>query len=286
MESKQVKVNDITLHCQVAGSGDLMILLHGFPEFWYSWRKQIPVLAQHYTVVAPDMRGYNLSDKPKGVYNYRPEALVNDVRDLIQAFGYEKAIIVGHDWGGAVAWWFATLYPHMTERLIVLNMPNPAEMQRQLWRNWAQLKRSWYIFFFQLPRLPERYMNQNLPKFFKQALRGWCYNKEAFSNEDIDEYVKAYSQPDAFTPPINYYRAAWRYPKRANGRNVGKVSSPTLLIFGENDKALGKELTYETKRYCSAELQIEYIPNCSHWVQHEKPDLVNRLILQFCGEEG
>ncbi|OWY19563.1 alpha/beta hydrolase [Sphingobacteriales bacterium UPWRP_1] len=286
MESKLVKVNNITLHCMVAGRGDLVVLLHGFPEFWYSWRKQIPALAEYYTVVAPDMRGYNLSDKPNGIYAYRPEALVNDVRDLILALGFEKAIVIGHDWGGAVAWWFAGLYPHMTERLIVLNMPHPAELQRQLWRNWAQLKKSWYIFFFQLPRLPERYLSKNIPKFFKQALRGWSHNKQAFSNEDIEEYVKVYSLPGAFTPPINYYRAAWRYPKRAGNRRIGKISSPTLLIFGENDKALGKELTIETKRYCSAELQIEYIPNCSHWVQHEHPDLVNRLILAFCRQDS
>ncbi|QQS29399.1 MAG: alpha/beta hydrolase [Sphingobacteriales bacterium] len=281
MESKQIQVNGITLHCMTEGAGKLMILLHGFPEFWYSWRKQIPVLAQHFKVVAPDMRGYHRSDKPKGVYHYRPEALVNDVRDLIKAFGQEKAIIVGHDWGGAVAWWFASLYPEMTEKLIVLNMPHPAEMKKQLWRNFTQLKKSWYVFFFQLPYLPEQYLSRNPKKFFKQALRGWSINKEAFSNDDIDQYVKAFPLPSDFTAPINYYRAGARYPVRANGRKPVKVSAPTLLIFGEDDKALGKELTYNTQHYCSGILKMEYIPNCSHWVQHEHPDKVNQLILDF-----
>lgn len=281
MESKHIQVNGISLHCMTEGQGKLMILLHGFPEFWYSWRKQIPVLAQHFTVVAPDMRGYNLSDKPKGIFQYRPEALVNDVRDLIKAFGQEKAIIVGHDWGGAVAWWFASLYPEMSEKLIVLNMPHPAEMQKQLWRNWGQLKKSWYVFFFQLPYFPERYLSKNTKKFFKQALRGWSINKEAFTNEDIDQYVKAYPNPSDFTPPINYYRAAARYPVLANGRKPAAVAAPVLLIFGEDDKALGKELTYNTQHYCSGDLRMEYIANCSHWVQHEHPDKVNQLILDF-----
>lgn len=282
MESKYITIDDVTLHCKVAGSGKLMILLHGFPEFWYSWRQQIPALAEHFTVAVPDMRGYNQSSKPKGIYHYRPEALVNDVCGLIKALGHEKAIIVGHDWGGAVAWWFASLYPEMTERLIVLNMPHPAELQKQLLTNWAQLKRSWYIFFFQLPYLPERYLTKNLRGFFTQALRGWCYNKNAFSDADIDAYVQAYNQPGAFTTPINYYRASWRYPIKANGRKPVKITAPTLLLFGENDKALGKELTYNTQNYCAGSLQILYQPQCSHWIQHERPNWVNSQILAFC----
>lgn len=281
MESQFIKTNGIRLHCKVAGEGPLMILLHGFPEFWYSWRKQIPVFAQHYKVVAPDMRGFNESDKPKGVKNYALEVLVDDVRGLIKAFGEEKAIIVAHDWGGAVAWTLASYFPEVIERLIILNIPVPAEMKKQIYGgNWAQIRKSWYILFFQLPWLPEYLFGRDLQNTFERALKGWAHNPDAFSNADIQEYVKAFSQPGALTATINYYRASMRYPGRSDERKPKVIDLPTLMIWGEDDKALGKELTYNTGNYCS-NYKIHYIPDCSHWVQHEQPELVNGYVLDF-----
>ena len=280
MTSKYINLKNIQLHCKVAGEGPLMILLHGFPEFWYAWRKQIPVLAQKYTVVAPDMRGYNESEKPKGIKNYRMELLVDDIRQLIAAFGQEKAIIVGHDWGGVVAWTLASYFPESVEQLIVLNMPNPAEMKKQLRKNPRQLLRSWYMGFFQIPMLPELYLKTFLPLVFKQTFKGWAYNPDAFSDEDVAKYVESYRKKDVLSSTINYYRAV-RFSEFENGRKPQKVPMPVLLLFGENDKALGKELTYNTYNYCSGELKVQYVKNCSHWIQHEYPDLVNTAILDF-----
>jgi len=281
LTTRYIDVNGITLHCKVAGQGPLMVLLHGFPEFWYSWRKQLPVLAQSYTVVAPDMRGYNLSDKPKGIKNYTLEVLMNDIRALIKAFGQESAIVVGHDWGGVVAWSLAGYYPEMVEKLIILNMPHPAEMKRQLKQgNWQQWRKSWYMGFFQLPYLPEWYMKRNLTRFFKRSLQGWAHQETAFTDADIQAYVTAYEQPNALTATINYYRAL-RHTKRSDKLRPQKLMMPVCLIFGEDDKALGKELTYNTAHYCKGALSIKYIPNCSHWVQHEYPELVNKYIVTF-----
>ncbi|MHA1210421.1 MAG: alpha/beta fold hydrolase [Candidatus Freyarchaeota archaeon] len=160
-EHRFVETNGVRLHCVVQGQGKLMILLHGFPEFWYSWRHQIPVMAKYFRVVAPDMRGYNESDKPEGVENYRLDILVEDVMGLIKAFGEEKAIIVGHDWGAIVAWAFAMAHPEATERLIIMNVPHPAVWQEKAKYIPEQLQKSWYIFFFQLERVPESYFSRN-----------------------------------------------------------------------------------------------------------------------------
>src|SRR5215470_18072052 len=203
-------VNGVRLHYVTQGEGKLVVLLHGFPEFWYSWRHQIPVLAQHFKVVAPDMRGYNDSDKPAGVASYRLDLLRADVMDLVRAFGEDKAIIVGHDWGGGVAWTFAADYPQATERLIVLNCPHPGALQKHLRSNFRQLRRSWYMFFFQIPRVPEWGIRLNLHRFVERAFRGMAIRKEMFSDEDLRQYAEALKRPGALTAAINYYRAAFR----------------------------------------------------------------------------
>lgn len=279
-QSQYIHVNGIQLHYVSAGTGKLLILLHGFPEFWYSWKNQIPFLAHYYRVVAPDMRGYNLSDKPKGIANYRADVLATDIKALIAALGETQAYIVGHDWGGAVAWTLAALYPETVEKLIILNMPHPLEMRRQLLQlNWSQWKKSWYIFFFQLPSLPEKYIRRNLSLFFKKALRGWAIRKDAFSDDDIAKYVAAYQQPKAIGSAINYYRAAIRY---ANSNIIpdSLIKPPVFLLWGEQDRALGKELTYNTPNYCE-QLRMQYISDASHWIQHDRPDLINGYILEF-----
>ena len=274
-------VNGVCLHYVTQGEGPLLILLHGFPEFWYSWRYQIPALAQHFTVVAPDMRGYNESDKPTGVASYRIDRLTGDVQGLIRTFHAERAVIVGHDWGGGVAWAFAAHYPHMTERLVVLNCPHPGAFQKALTKNRQQLRRSWYIFYFQLPWLPELGLRLFRRRFIEQAFRGMAVRKEAFPDEELRKYAEALRIPGSARAAINYYRAAFRHRLRNGALHLPQISSPTLLIWGEEDRALGKELTYDMDEYFSDRFEIKYIPKCSHWVQQEQPELVNRYLLEF-----
>lgn len=198
-------VNGVRLHYVTQGEGKLLVLLHGFPEFWYSWRHQIPELAKHFKVVALDLRGYNESEKPVGVANYRVDTLTADVMGLIRAFGEEKAIIVGHDWGGGIAWAFAADYPQATEKLIVMNCPHPGPFQKHLRSNWRQLRRSWYMFFFQIPWLPEFGIRINARRFVDQAFRGMAIRKEAFPDEELKKYADAICKPGVATAAINYY---------------------------------------------------------------------------------
>jgi epoxide hydrolase 4 len=274
-------INGVRLHYVTQGEGQLLVLLHGFPEFWYSWRHQIPELAKHFTVVAPDLRGYNESDKPVGVANYRVDTLTADVMGLIRAFGEEKAVIVGHDWGGGIAWAFAADYPQATEKLIVLNCPHPAALQKHLRTNRRQLRRSWYMFFFQIPWLPELGIRLHARRFIEQAFRGMAIRKEAFPDEELKKYVEAIRKPGVATAAINYYRAAFRETVRNGERQFAKIICPTLLIWGEEDLALGKELTYDMEPYFTDRFEIKYIPRCSHWVQQEQPELVNQYMLDF-----
>ena len=279
-----VTVNGVRLHYVTQGEGQLVILLHGFPEFWYSWRHQIPVLAEHFKVMVPDLRGYNDSDKPDGVANYQIDILTSDVMELIRSFGQERAIIVGHDWGGGIAWTFAADYPQATERLIVMNCPHPTVFQKNLNANFRQLRRSWYMFFFQIPWLPEWSTRLNARRFVEQAFRGMAIRKEAFPDEELDRYVEAIQKPGALTAGINYYRAAFRERIRKGERKTDLIQCPSLLIWGEEDTALGKELTYGMEPYFTDGISIKYIPNCSHWVQQEQPELVNQYMLEFLSD--
>ncbi len=283
MTDHYAEINGIRLHYVAEGDKDapLVILLHGFPEFWYAWRHQIPALSPYFRVVAPDMRGYNLSDKPKGIKNYQLTTLVADIKALIEYVGHSKAYIVGHDWGGCVAWALAAWHPEVVEKMAILNMPHPAEMHRQLLAfNRQQWKKSWYVFFFQLPYLPEKQLQSNLKSFFEAALRGWAVRKESFSDADIAQYITAFSSKNAFEGPINYYRAIMR--SQGIFRKIGRATMPVLMLWGENDKALGKELAANTPNYCER-LSLRYIPNCSHWIQHEYPELINGYLLDFLG---
>jgi len=275
------QVNGIRLHYVTAGEGPLLLLLHGFPEFWYGWKNQIPALSKHFRVVAPDLRGYNESDKPKRVKDYAAEVVARDMQELIVSLGEKKAHIIGHDWGGGVAWTMTQHFPECINKLVVLNCPLPQVLLRNFFTNLRQLKKSWYMFFFQLPRLPEKYIGRDLHTFFYRGLRGWAHNKSAFSKEDIEEYVKAFQQPGAITGAVNYYRAAFRGGLKSENRKIKSIEADTLLIWGEDDQALGKELTYGMEKYFKNHFEIKYIGNCSHWVQHEYPEVVNKQILDF-----
>jgi pimeloyl-ACP methyl ester carboxylesterase len=268
--------NGVKLHYVTQGEGPLMLMLHGFPEFWYSWRHQIPVFAQNYKVVALDLRGYNESDKPQQQSAYVMSEFIKDVEGVIKGLGYDHCVLVGHDWGGMIAWNFAYAHPDLLERLIVLNIPHPAKFAEGL-RTPGQLLRSSYIFFFQLPGLPELLIQWSDYQAIESALKGMAINKSAFTPADIEAYKDAASRRGALTAMLNYYRNAFtNLPQQESLL----LQVPTLMIWGEQDKALGKELTYGTEEYVR-DFQIHYIPNCSHWVQQEKPELVNRYMQEF-----
>ncbi len=277
-QHRDIITNGIRMHYVTQGEGPLVVLLHGFPEFWYSWRYQIPFLARHgYMVVAPDLRGYNETDKPSKGYNV--STLLRDIVGLIKGLERDKAIIVGHDWGGALAWAFAARYPQMTERLIVLNAPHPAAFAREL-RTWRQLRKSWYMFFFQLPWLPEYVLGRNHAAVIGRMLYASAVQKSAFPPDVIERYRDAMSKPGALTASINYYRTLFRRMRSLRAGAGAIIDVPTLLIWGKQDIALGIELTHGLEQWVP-NIQIKRIPDSGHWVQQEKPDEVNTLMLEF-----
>ncbi len=284
-EHQWIATNGIRLHVIQAGpkDGPLVILLHGFPEFWYGWRYQIPSLASAgYRLWAPDQRGYNLSDKPAGIPAYTLDALAAEVIGLIDAAGRGTAFLVGHDWGGAVAWWAAAHYPRRVERMVILNAPHGAVMGKHLLHNPAQLLRSWYIFFFQVPWLPEAMARLGNWKMVVEALRR-SSRPNTFSEADIERYKQAWSQPKAYTSMLNWYRAIMRKWPRFPSPPCLMV--PTLLIWGSRDRFLGRELAQQSIDLCS-EGRLLVIEEATHWVQHEEAHRINTVIDGFLRNRG
>jgi epoxide hydrolase 4 len=274
-----IMTNGIDLHYVTQGEGPLMLMLHGFPEFWYSWRYQIPEFAKDFKVVALDLRGYNESDKPKDQSAYVMDEFIKDIEGVIKGLGYEKCVLVGHDWGGAIAWCFTYAHPEMVEKLIVLNIPHPAKFSEGL-RTPQQLLRSSYMFFFQIPGIPELALQAGDYQFIENAFVGMAVDKTAFTKPDIEAYKNAAAKRGALTAMLNYYRNIFQ--QKILNPDWGVLEVPTLMIWGENDTALGKELTYGTEAYVK-NFQLKYIPRCSHWVQQEQPDLVNQYMREFLG---
>ncbi|MDJ0532690.1 MAG: alpha/beta hydrolase [Xenococcaceae cyanobacterium MO_207.B15] len=270
--------NGIRLHYVTQGEGTLMLFLHGFPEFWYSWRHQIAEFAPDYKVVALDLPGYNDSEKPKERKAYQITELLKDIEGVIRGLGYDRCILVGHDWGGMLAWIFAYAHPEMVEKLIVMNLPHPAKFAEALRTNPQQMLRSWYVLLFQLPLLPEFLCRVNNYRMIAALFVKTAIDKTAFTPEDLEAYKKAAAKPGALTAMLNYYRSNFLGIFKQQEWTVLQV--PTLMIWGEKDTALGKELTYNTKAYVK-DFQINYIPNCSHWVQQEQPELVNQYMGDF-----
>ena len=274
-------LDGVRLHYVEAGQGPLVVLLHGFPEAWFSWQHQIPALvAAGYRVVAPDMRGYNLSGKPQGVDSYRVDALAGDVAQLIRACGADRAAVAGHDWGAVVAWAFAMRYPELLDRLAILNVPHPVRMTQGL-RTLRQIRKSWYMFFFQLPRLPEMSFRARDYAALRRAFRA-TVRPGAFTAADIQRYVDAAAQPGALTASINYYRALFRRAGQAQA-GVRRIDAPVLVIWGEQDAFLGVELA-EPGRKWVPNCRVERIPDASHWVQADRPERVNALLTAFLAE--
>ena len=283
-------VNGIRLHYVEAGSGDkLVILLHGFPEFWYSWRKQLDALSGSFHVVALDLRGFNLSDKPSRVDDYKIDKIVPDVIGLIDHFGAKQSAIVGHDWGAGVAWAVAMKHPERVSRLVVLQVPIAAVWRANM--SLRQLLRSWYMFFFQIPRLPEWLISRQDYKAIEQTFTEKVIRKNSFTTDDIERYKEAARQPGALTGAVNYYRANVldrllpEKPKSKPNPNQGRVRVPTLFIFAEQDFAIIPATVRGLDKYIDAYYREVRIPDSGHWVQNEAPAEVNAALLEFLTTE-
>ncbi len=282
MERRRVDVGGLSLDCRIAGKGPLVVLLHGFPQCGHAWRNQLAALSERYTVAAPDLRGYGRSDKPPRVMDYAVGNLAADIAGLIKALGHEKARVAGHDWGGSVAWQLALRHPERVEKLAVINCPHPSVFGKVPRENPRQLLRSWYMFAVQPPLLPELLLLRRDAAFLTRVFVGTTEKPGCITRADIAAYRDALTQPGAMRAALNYYRAAFReapsailYPKP-----IPKIAVPTLLIWGEKDRFLGKELTYEMEPLFSGAFRIVYLPDAGHWVMEEQPALVNRLLLE------
>ncbi len=279
-ESAYFDLPGVRLHAAVAGpaGGPLVVLLHGFPEFWYEWRRQIgPLAAAGYRVIAPDQRGYNLSGK-RGPYDL--QTIAGDIASLITLAGDDSAHVVGHDWGGAAAWAVAGWHPDKVRRLLVINLPHPLAMSdviRHL--NLRQYLRSTYVAFFQLPRLPEWSLGRQQFALVKRTLRGSSL-PAAYSDEDLTRHVDAWSQPGALPAMLGWYRAvgaSWRQVA-ASRAQFCRIAAPTLILWGERDVALGVELAEASLPYLADGRLVRY-PSNTHWLPAEAPDEVTRQLL-------
>lgn len=277
-ESQFIKVNGLNFHIKTAGdeAGELVVLLHGFPEFWYGWRYQIDALTDAgYRVIVPDQRGYNKSDKPEGVDEYHIDKLIDDVAEIIDHYNKNRAIVIGHDWGGAVGWHLASTRPALVEKFIAINIPHPAVMTEVMKRHPVQMFRSLYMLFFQVPGVPEKFLSFHHFKMMKRALKQTS-NKHTFSAADLDEYENAWAEKGALTAMLNWYRAAPAGLKSLK-KNVGV---PVKIIWGTGDRFLSKTLAKASFKL-SEDGEIAWIEDATHWVNHEQPDMVNRHILRF-----
>lgn len=279
METLFFENSGVKLHAVAAGpkDGPVVILLHGFPEFWYGWHRQIePLAAAAFRVIVPDQRGYNLSSKPSGVNSYALIELVSDVIAIADQLGQRRIFLAGHDWGAAVAWSAALLHPQRIAKLAVLNVPHPSVMLRFLRTRPRQLIRSWYMFFFQLPWLPEAIFSA-----FSFGIGGRSLLRSSrpgtFSLEDLAQYRAAWAQPGALTAMIHWYRALFRTRAKFADKTV---RVPTRILWGERDDFLLAEMGQESLRYCT-DAELFNFADASHWLQHEEPARVSELLIDF-----
>ena len=288
IEHNYAHVNGVRLHYVSSGHGKLILFVHGFPEFWYAWKKQVLDFGRDHHAVALDMRGYNLSDKPAGVDHYQIKFLCEDLRALAEHLGHKRFVLVGHDWGGAVAWAFAAQYPSYLKKLVVINAPHPAVFERELRDNPAQQKASAYMLLLCSPEA-EQILSANQYEFLYGAVLNEGLKQGYFTQEDRDAYLKAWSQTGALTGSLNYYRAAHIGPSaEAQAVTANFVSDlpdltvrvPILVIWGENDPYLLTGNLNGLEEFVP-DVTVKRIPDASHWVVHEKPVLINHLIREF-----
>lgn len=279
METLFFQNASVRLHSVAAGpkDGPVVVLLHGFPEFWYGWHKQIePLAAAGFRVIVPDQRGYNLSSKPSGVASYALTELVSDVMAIANQLGQPKIFLAGHDWGAAVAWSAALLHPQRVAKLVVINVPHPSVMRKFLSTHIRQLLRSWYMFFFQLPWLPEALFSAFNYRIGARSLVR-SSRPGTFSPEDLAQYRAAWSQPGALTGMVNWYRALFRFRTKFPDRTL---HIPTRILWGQRDAFLLSEMAQESLRYCD-NAELFTFADATHWLQHEEHARVSKLLIDF-----
>jgi len=274
IEEKFVETNNIKLHTIVIGEGPPLVLLHGFPDFWYGWKSVITSLKKYYKLIIPDMRGYNLSDKPEGVEKYKIEILVEDIKGLIESLSLGKVFLAGHDWGGVVAWAFAEKYPELLQKLAILNAPHMKIFQQKLRTDKKQQKASFYIFEFLKPD-GEKFLFKDDYKWLKFAVFEGMKNKSNLTDFDKEQYLSAWTQPGAILGGVNYYRANVSFDDW-----TGKIAVPTLVIHGMKDSAVLSSVLNGLSDYVD-DLKIVRAENSSHWVMHDQPELVVSSFKEF-----
>jgi pimeloyl-ACP methyl ester carboxylesterase len=258
----------------------LVILLHGFPEFWFAWRHYFePLVRAGYRVVAPDQRGYNLSEKPRKVGAYKIDRLAEDVLELARWEGAESFRLVGHDWGGAVAWRTAQRRPQAIERMVIMNLPHPAVMRKHLLGSFEQIRRSWYMFWFQLPWLPETMVMADGGRTFYAKMAATS-NPGCFGEDELDAYMHAWGQPGAFRSMLHWYRSAIREGLLGGETGEGRISVPTSILWGRRDRILVPQLASESLEYCD-DASLRFFDDATHWVNHEEREAVLEDMLRF-----
>jgi pimeloyl-ACP methyl ester carboxylesterase len=289
IQTRFVDANGLRFEVDECGDGRVLALcLHGFPEHSFSWRFQLPMLAEMgFKAWAPNLRGYGNSSRPDGIAAYSLENLMADVAGLIDASECEETVLIAHDWGAIIAWHFAIREIRPLKQLIICNVPHPVPLRRALRGHLRQLVKSWYVFFFQIPKLPELLFGMGKARWIGEMMRDSTVDKRNFSNDVLAVYSRNAAQPGALTAMIHYYRALVR---GGGGRRQAKLGYPllevpTLMVWGEDDLALTKETTYGTDEVVRS-LTLRYLPRVSHWVQQEAPDVVNEMIKAFLLEES
>lgn len=279
-----VETNQVRLHYVTQGEGELVILLHSVMEFWYSWRYQIPALARRFRVVVPDLRGCNDSEKPATGYDL--DTLSQDISGLISALGYSRAHVIGHAWGGTLAWHLAQTTPETVNRLAILNGAHPQQFRRLLLSNLDQLRRSWRLLAMQTPGVPEWLIEQNLPGFVQSFFQNQAVRKGAFSTQNAEIYQAALGKPGAIAAALQYYRQLLSLPSWFNSWRapIEPIDVPTLVLWGEEDTFFSQALLDNVASLVRAPLQLRQIPQCGHWIQQEVPQTVNRELLKFLCE--
>jgi len=280
-----LQLSQIKMHYVQCGNREkpLMLFVHGFPDFWYSWRNQLKEFSKDYWCVAIDMRGYNESEKPVGIENYHMKLLAQDINECVQKLGRESCILVAHDWGGVVAWSVARLYPAIVEKLIILNCPHSSAMSKHLYSSYKQMFKSWYMFFFQFPCVPEFILGLRDYIFLDECFLTDIKNKKAFSNEDIEAWKYVWSKKNAFTPAIHYYRAVFQMDRVKMPKDL--IASPTLIIWGTDDMALDTCMAEMSAKYCK-NATVRLVNGASHWVQQDNPELCNKYMFEFLNQHN
>lgn len=277
-EHRYADVNHIRLHYVTQGAGYPLVLLHGWPQTWFTWRKVIPPLARRFRVLAPDLRGLGDSGKPPTGYDKRTVA--TDIWSLLQSLGIDRTAVVGHDWGGPVAFRLALDHPELVERLVIINARLPLTGDANFYRPEFVPER-WYTFFHRVPDLPERLVSLDVEAYVRYFLSHWSYREDLFTAEEIAEYVRAYSHPDALHAGFEYYRAHFREDKAQwEADRHRTIDPPTLVLWGWNDPTNPPEWTDGYARFIP-KLTIRFIRDCGHFVQEEKPEIVWQEILSF-----